>query len=134
MELQSLAVEGGKSVSEWIAASLRTPCDELRGPGTGWSSLGVVVGATRAASAEQIRAALPKALFLVPGFGAQGGTAADAVRGFTTGPSGLEGGIVNASRSVLFGAAPETDARSWERGFDARLGQAIDTLAQAVQR
>ena len=79
---------------------------------------------------------LPRALFLVPGYGAQGAPAADAVRGFVPGPAGLEGGVVSASRAIHFpeAAAGTTDAAAWERAVDDALARAIDELGSAVQR
>jgi orotidine-5'-phosphate decarboxylase len=108
----------------------------LVGPKTGWSSLGVVCGATWPDQARRVREALPRALFLVPGYGAQGGSAAAAVQGFVAGPAGREGGIVNSSRGILFpkDATGTRDAQIWEKAFDAALSQAIDELGQAIQR
>jgi orotidine-5'-phosphate decarboxylase len=107
----------------------------LAGSLTPWSSLGVVCGATWPEQARRVRDALPRALFLVPGYGAQGGSAAGAVQGFVPGPKGLEGGIVNSSRSILFPEASQgtTDAKVWEQAFDAALDQAIHELGTAVQ-
>lgn len=65
----------------------------------GFSSVGAVVGATAPEEAARIRAALPQAIFLVPGYGAQGGGAADAKPAFRG--DGL-GAIVNSSRAVIF--------------------------------
>jgi len=41
---------------------------------------------------------MPRSFFLIPGFGAQGGTAADAVSGFD---NNGRAAIVNASRSLM---------------------------------
>lgn len=94
----------------------------------GWSSLGVVAGATYPDEARAIRERLPQALFLVPGYGAQGASAADAVAGFVRREGALAGGVVNSSRAILFpgGEGP------WESRFDEALGRAIDELASAV--
>ena len=99
----------------------------------------MVVGATYPEQAEQVRHVIPRALFLVPGYGAQGGSAADAVRSFVPGPSGREGGLVNSSRGVLFpeGAAGREgagSARAWDRAIDEALDRAIDELGSAVAR
>ena len=109
---------------------------QLAGETTPWSSLGVVVGATWPDQARRIREALPRALFLVPGYGAQGGSAAAAVQGFVPGPKGLEGGVVNSSRGILFpaGATGAEDAATWEQAFDAALDSAIDELGNAIRR
>lgn len=133
-DLQDRELDGAPlftRVAEGLAR-FQTP---LAGPATGWSSLGVVCGATWPEQARQVREALPHALFLVPGYGAQGGSAAAAVQGFVPGPKGLEGGLVNSSRGILFPEAggEATDAKAWERAVDAALDQAIDELGEAVR-
>jgi len=97
--------------------------------------VGVVCGATWPEQARRVREALPHALFLVPGYGAQGGSAADAVQGFVPGPKGLEGGLVNSSRGILFpeDAKGTQDVATWERAIDAALDRAIDELGNAVR-
>ena len=118
-------------VAQGLARSEAT----LIGGKTGWSSLGVVCGATWPDQARRVREALPRSLFLVPGYGAQGGSALAAVASFVKGPSGLEGGIVNSSRAILFPEASRqaTDARAWESALDGALDRAIDELGNAVQ-
>jgi orotidine-5'-phosphate decarboxylase len=123
----------GEPLYHRVAASLSPMAERLAGPATGWSSLGVVVGATYPEQAEAVRQRLPQSLFLVPGYGAQGAPAADAVRSFVAGPEGLEGGIVNSSRGILFPElAGSHDAAAWEQAFDAGLDAAIDELGSAV--
>lgn len=65
----------------------------------GLSCVGAVVAPKDAKSTAVVRAAMPRAFFLVPGFGAQGATAADCRGCFLPGGRGA---IVNASRSVIF--------------------------------
>lgn len=132
-DLQDQEVKG-VPVYEVMARSLEPLCDRLAGSTTGWSSLGVVVGATYPEQGERIRELLPRSIFLIPGYGAQGGSAADAVRSFVRGPSGLEGGLVNSSRALTFpeAAAGASDAASWERAIDDALDRTIDDLAGAV--
>ena len=126
---------GDRSLSERIAESLGGLAVDIAGPQTGWSSLGIVVGATYPKQGEQLREILPRAPFLIPGYGAQGGGADDAERGFVAGPNGPEGGIVNSSRAVLFPAAGETeDAAAWEDAIDTALNQAVDGLRDALAR
>ena len=118
---------------ERLAGALAEISAGCRGGRTGWSSLGVVVGATRPEQAQRVREILPHSLFLVPGFGAQGGGAGDALRGFVSGPRGREGGVVNSSRGVLFPAAGESgDAAAWEAAFDSALEAAVSQLGEAV--
>ena len=117
-----------------MARNLQPLCQRLVGD-TGWSNLGVVVGATWPKQALAVREALPRALFLVPGFGAQGGSAEAAVRGFVPGPQGLEGGVVNSSRGLLFPAASQTDSAAvWEQAIDEAVAESIEALGDAIQR
>lgn len=64
----------------------------------GFSCVGAVVGATYPDEARVLRQLMPRQIFLVPGYGAQGATAADCAASFRDGV----GAIVNASRSVLY--------------------------------
>ncbi len=66
---------------------------------SGYSSVGAVVGATYPEVARRLRDIMPRAYFLVPGFGAQGATAADAAAAFND--DGL-GALVNVSRAVIY--------------------------------
>ena len=132
-DLQDLDV-GGEPVYQRVAASLAPLAERLRGPGSGWSSLGVVVGATWPEQHQAVRKLLPNAIFLVPGYGAQGGGAQQAVGGFVAGPKGLEGGVVNSSRGVLYPKGADTgDVGQWERAIDDALSQAIDELSGATR-
>ncbi|HXQ20114.1 MAG TPA: orotidine-5'-phosphate decarboxylase [Candidatus Acidoferrales bacterium] len=116
-----------------VAASLAQWQERLARGTTGWSSLGVTVAATHAEDTERIRVALPHALFLVLGYGAQGASAREAVRGFCRGPAGLEGGIVSSSRPILFPAASsDAGARAWEQGVRSALVRATTELGEAV--
>lgn len=133
-DYQERVLEKGGPLYQAVAESLAPLCEELAGPATGWSSMGIVAGATYPEQAEKLRELLPKALFLVPGYGAQGGSAADAMRGFVPGPSGREGGIINSSRGLLFPeeARSADTAAGWERAVDGALDHATDELTRAV--
>lgn len=64
----------------------------------GYNALGAVVGATHPSVLKDLRRRLPQTFFLVPGYGAQGGTAADVRYAFD---ELGRGAIVNASRSIM---------------------------------
>lgn len=64
----------------------------------GYNALGAVVGATHPSVLKELRRRLPSTFFLVPGYGAQGGTAADVRYAFD---ELGRGAIVNASRSIM---------------------------------
>ena len=64
----------------------------------GYNALGAVVGATHPSILKELRRRLEHTFFLVPGYGAQGGTAADVRCAFD---ELGRGAIVNASRSIM---------------------------------
>lgn len=64
----------------------------------GYSDIGAVVGATYPEQLTQLRERLGSVFFLVPGYGAQGATAADLAGGFDH--NGI-GSVINASRSLM---------------------------------
>jgi orotidine-5'-phosphate decarboxylase len=118
-----------------VARSLAPMVARLGGPQTNWSGLMMVAGATGPEDAARIREAAGGALFLVPGYGAQGAGAKEALAGFVKGPNGLEGGIVNASRSVTLPEAAKIAATSaeWEKAIAAAIDAAQAELLGAAQ-
>jgi orotidine-5'-phosphate decarboxylase len=110
-----------------VARALGPMIKRLKGDG-GWSGLMLVAGATGPEDAARLRAAAEEAMFLVPGYGAQGAGPRDAMASFVKGPVGLEGGVINASRSVSMPEAAKT-ARNGEEWYRA-VSSAIDA-AQA---
>lgn len=113
-----------------VVESLAPMIERLKGE-SGWSGLMLVTGATGPDEARKLRNLAPDALFLVPGYGAQGAGAAAAMAGFVpsrVGSNRPEGGCVNASRSVTFPAGSE-DAQS-EEDWQRIVAEAIDA-AQA---
>jgi len=100
-EIQDLLLEDGRTVSEAVAWMVdRMGGQEgLRSEATGDSLMGAVVGATKADEARNLRELMPEQTFLVPGFGAQGGSAEDVKACFRDDGSGA---IVTASRSVIY--------------------------------
>ena len=90
----------GDAVARWNAPTVGA---------CGLGDVGAVVGATHPRELAELREALPDVWFLVPGYGAQGGTAADVRAAFR--PDGL-GAVVNSSRGVTFPFHP--DDPQWE--------------------
>ncbi|MEM8920486.1 MAG: orotidine-5'-phosphate decarboxylase [Pseudomonadota bacterium] len=117
-----------------VAQALAPMIDRLKGVETSWSGLMLVAGATGPEEAEALRSAAPEALFLTPGYGAQGAGARAALAGYVKGPNGLEGGVVNASRSVtLPQAAYEAEtAEKWNAAIDAAILDAQADLKAAA--
>ncbi len=124
-DFQDRLVEG-EPLFLHVARLLSSQAPRLGSSVTAWSGLGLVVGATHSQHAESIRRACPSGLFLVPGLGAQGAAPEDCVRGFVPSAQGLEGGIVSASRSVLFPPAA-AQAQREEEVYDAIKASAQQT-------
>lgn len=101
----------------------------------GSSSLMVVIGATWPKEAQKLRTILTNSQFLIPGYGAQGGSAIDALAGFTNKGNRLEGGLVSSSRAILYpkGAFEAQDFKQWENAINNALTGAINDLGAASQ-
>ena len=96
-ELQDLKLENGKTVYEYMGALVEEWGKDSIGK-YGYSDVGAVVGATHPVQAEILRREMPHTFFLIPGYGAQGGTADDLKVCFD---KNGRGGIVNSSRGIL---------------------------------
>jgi orotidine-5'-phosphate decarboxylase len=100
-------------------------------PGIGrYGAVGAVVGATYPEQLAELRGTMPHTWFLIPGFGAQGGTAKDCQAAFDD--QGL-GAIVNNSRGIIFAhERPEFQERfgasRWQQAVDAATREMIDQL------
>jgi len=90
---------------------------------SGLSSVGAVVGATAPAEARAIRELLPGAMFLVPGYGAQGGSGEGLRACFLPGGRGA---VVNASRSIIF--AHEKRGGDWVQAVREAAMRARDEI------
>ncbi len=104
-------------VAEWGACSMDGA----------YSNVGAVVGATYPEISRALRKQMPRTYFLVPGYGAQGGTAADLRDCFNE--DGL-GAIVNSSRGII--AAYRRDPYSRfgpERYGEASRQAVLDMIA-----
>jgi orotidine-5'-phosphate decarboxylase len=107
----------GSAVAEWNASGVGE---------CGLGDVGAVVGATHPRELAQLRAEMPNVWFLVPGYGAQGGAAADVAAAFR--PDGL-GAVINSSRGITFPYRPEEPA--WEQAIVAATDRARAELRQA---
>lgn len=101
--IEQLVTENGLTVWEELANHVGIWGQEVIG-NNGYSNLGVVMGATYPNEAERMKEILPKCVKLVPGYGAQGGAADDAVVAFND--DGF-GAVVNSSRGII---------AAWQKG------------------
>lgn len=96
--VQNQRLADGRTVAQAMGAMVATLGERSVG-GSGYSSVGAVVAATKPEDARAMRDAMPRQIFLVPGFGAQGGTV-ETVRALFH--EGRRGALITASRSVIF--------------------------------
>ncbi|RCX10346.1 orotidine-5'-phosphate decarboxylase [Anaerobacterium chartisolvens] len=96
-QLQDIVAQDGRSIYEIVAGHVAEWGQGVMGK-YGYSSVGAVVGATYPEQAKILRGIMKNSYILVPGYGAQGGTAGDIANSFNK--DGL-GAIVNASRSIM---------------------------------
>ena len=96
-ELQELILQDGKPVYEHMADLIENWGASNIGK-HGYSKVGAVVGATHPEEGKRLREIMPHTFFLVPGYGAQGGTAQDVAGMFD---ANSEGAIVNSSRGII---------------------------------
>ena len=96
-ELQNVTAGEGDTVYGLMADLI-----EKWGAGTegkyGYTRAGAVAGATYPEELQKLRARMPHTFLLVPGYGAQGGTAEDVQYAFQ---AGGKGAIVNSSRGII---------------------------------
>lgn len=95
-DLQSIQNANGTPLYLQVGDGLQEIAQNYIGE-CGYSSLGVVFGGTQKDDVEAIRERYHDLYFLIPGYGAQGGTGADARRYLRNG----DGGIVNSSRGII---------------------------------
>lgn len=95
--IQDLEVEGRK-IYEIVGDFVQQKALESQSD-CGYGAVGAVVGATYPKQLAELRQRMPNTFFLIPGFGAQGGTAADVLPAFDE--NGL-GAVVNNSRGINF--------------------------------
>ena len=117
-DIQDLQLASGGRVYHQVARLVTEWGANTRGS-SGYSSVGAVVGGTHPEEGAELRTLMPGVPFLVPGYGAQGATAAD-LRGFF-GDDGV-GAVVNSSRGILYAYRKRTDV-SWQEAARKEAGE-----------
>lgn len=125
-DVQSIGA-GGSTVSMRLA-DLVNELGRAQLGSCGLSSVGAVVGATHPLEAIELRRRMPDAVFLVPGYGAQGAGAADAVAGRRADGRGI---VVNSSRGIL-GAWRLAGGVDWKTATRDALTAMNNDLCAAV--
>ena len=96
-----------------------------------YSNVGAVVGATYPEMSAVLRRQMPHTYFLVPGYGAQGGTAEDLKHCFNA--DGL-GAIVNSSRGIIAAYKQEKYKTFGPEHFAEASRQAVLDMAADIRR
>ena len=126
--IQAARLDDGRTVAELVAAMVAEVGAGFVGAG-GYSAVGAIVAATRPDEAAALRALMPQQIFLVPGFGAQGGDA-ESVRPCFAADG--RGAIVTASRSVIYAFLP--DQPDWKSAVGNAAAAFAEQIAKVVSR
>ena len=113
---------GGAPLHERLAAIVAERAPRLAGS-DGLSGMGAVVGATEPRHLARLRELMPDSIFLVPGVGAQGGSASELGPAFSAGPASV---LVPVSRSIAGADDPAAAA--------ARLRDQLWSVSQQAAR
>lgn len=124
-EFQNM-VSNGKKMYEHVASLVNEWNKDTIGK-SGYGSVGAVVGATYPKEADRLRKLMPKSIFLVPGYGAQGGGAEDTVPCFNE--NGF-GAVINSSRGIIFAYQKENR----EDDFDVAAGEAAQKMKEDINK
>ena len=123
-------VADGRPLYRHVAQFVEELSAKSRGS-EGYGIAGAVCGATYPEQLAELRQAMPSTLFLIPGFGAQGGTAKDCAAAFDERGLGV---VVNNSRGIIFAHSRVEyrdkfgDAR-WQGAVEAATRDMIAQLA-----
>ncbi len=128
-EIQDLIVDN-QTIYEKLAILINQWSENTEGQ-RGYRFIGAVVGATYPKQAEKLRELMPECIFLVPGYGAQGGTAKDISVCFN--PDGY-GAIINSSRGIIFAYMDEYWKKIYSpRQFDSAARSATIAMRDEIQ-
>lgn len=107
-EIQDQLLDSGRPVYDHVADLVAEWGRAAVGSG-GYSSIGAVVGGTHPAEGASLRKRLTGVPFLIPGYGAQGATAADIAPMFDARGTGA---VINSARAILY-AYKKAPERYW---------------------
>ncbi|MFA5553575.1 MAG: orotidine-5'-phosphate decarboxylase [Phycisphaerae bacterium] len=133
-EIQNFADSSGKMMYEKMADMVNEiACEPQRIGAAGYSDVGMVVGGLDKEAAAEMRKKYDKILFLVPGFGSQGASAADCVKFCKSDGTGA---LINASRSIIYAYEKpkykEAYGDDWKKCIEQAVADAKIELANAM--
>lgn len=95
-DFENLDIKGRKKLYNEVADKITEAGQTVKGR-YGYTAIGGVIGCTHVEEGKEIRNRYSNMFFLIPGYGAQGGTAKDVALYLKNG----NGGVVNSSRGIL---------------------------------
>jgi orotidine-5'-phosphate decarboxylase len=114
---------GDEAVHEHVAQLTEAWAAQHIGSESNLSCVGAVVGATYPEELKYLRTLMPHVPFLIPGYGAQGGSADDVKYGFL--PNG-QGAVVNSSRGIIYAS----NKKDWKQAS----AQAVTEMAEKLRK
>jgi orotidine-5'-phosphate decarboxylase len=124
VDIEYIEGKDGRKVYDIVGEKLQKLGLECMGQ-CGYSSIGGVVGCTHVDEGLKMRNELEKMFFLIPGYGAQGGGAADVAVYFKNG----NGGVVNSSRGILLAYKKVEDG---EKNFNKCAREAVLVMRDSI--
>ena len=121
-EIQDLPT-GDEAVHEYVAQLVEAWAAQHIGTASNLSCVGAVIGATYPEELKYLRTLMPHVPFLIPGYGAQGGSADDVKYGFL---KNGQGAIVNSSRGIIYAS----NAKDWKE----KATLSAETMAQELKK
>lgn len=135
-DIQDIRAADGRTVSEIVAGQVAHWADGEGAIGRcGYSFVGAVTATRDAVHASRLRELMPRSIFLVPGYGAQGGKAADFLPYFNLDGAGA---IIAAGRSVIFAyretANATTSGGDWWRSVEKACRHFVEDVSNALAK
>lgn len=132
--VQDVVTQDGRKLHEIVAAEVARWASDAAAVGAkGYSLIGAVTASREPEDARRLREALPQSMLLVPGYGAQGGTADDFLPYFKSDGSGA---VVAAGRSVIFAYKQPGNlskpAANWETCVEQACAAFVADVRRAV--
>lgn len=125
-EFQDRLIDG-RPLYEWVGEQVAKWGEDIMGDD--YSYVGAVVGATYPEMGKVLRKVMPKSYILVPGYGAQGGTA-DGLKPYFN-EDGL-GAIVNSSRGIICAYKQDKYAKFGEANYADASRQAVVDMIEDI--
>jgi orotidine-5'-phosphate decarboxylase len=130
-EIQDMLLQDGTPLYQHVGKLVAKWGSEMVGK-RGYSAVGAVVGATNVGQMVALREMLPQTIFLVPGYGAQGASAADVAKAFKADGTGA---IINSSRGIIFAHKdPKYAGMEWEKAVEGAVLAAKAEIGAALRR